>query len=303
MKIWAMTGVALLLAGAAMAQQLQPATPRPPMESVQFRSTDLGNRTFMLRGEGGNIVLAAGDDGAIMVDSEFAELADKLKSAVAAITPQPVRYVIVTHFHRDHTGGNEAFAKAGATIVAHENAKTRLATGTTNGLTGNVLPPATPAALPRQVYRQALTVQVRGRKAEVRHLVAHTDGDTYVYFPDANVLATGDIVTFGRYPNIDVPYGGTLDGIIAGVDVLLGVGDENTKIVPGHGPLGTKAEVRAYRQTLADARQRIAALIAAGKSEDEAVAARPNAESDARLGVTEQAAGNFVRVAYRSLKK
>jgi cyclase len=296
--------LALALAGPAGAQALQPATPRPAFETVAVKTTDLGKRTWFLEAEGGgNMVAAAGADGVILVDSHFAELHDKIKAAIAAVTAQPVRYLVVTHFHRDHTGGDEAFAKEGAVIVAQEKARERLASGTTNGLTGNVLPPAPAIALPKQVYTESMTLRLTDRSAELKHLVAHTDGDTHVFFPDANVLATGDIVTFGRWPNIDVPYGGSIDRIIAGVDVLLKAGDEATKIVPGHGPLGTKGDMRAYRQMLADARGRIAALIAAGKSEDEVVAARPNAESDAKLGVTAQAAGNFVRVAYRSLKR
>jgi cyclase len=292
-------------AGAQVAQPaLQPSTPRAPLETVDVKTTDLGKRTWLLEAEGGgNMVVADGADGVILVDSHFAELHDKIKAAIAAVTPRPVRYLVVTHFHRDHTGGDEAFAREGAIVVAQEKARDRLASGTTNGLTGNVLPPAPAIAVPKQIYGDGMTLRLQDRTAELKHLTAHTDGDTYIYFPDANVLATGDIVTFARYPNIDFAYGGSIDGIIAGVDVLLKVGDENTRIVPGHGPLGTKAGVRAYRRMLVEARDRIARLKAAGNSEDEVVAARPNAESDAQLGVTAQAAGNFVRVVYRSLKR
>jgi glyoxylase-like metal-dependent hydrolase (beta-lactamase superfamily II) len=237
-----------------------------------------------------------------MVDSQFAEYYDKIKTAIAAITPLPVRYLIITHFHRDHTGGNAAFAKDGAVIVGHENMYARLKSGTTNGLTGNVLPPAEPAALPVLTFTDAMTIRLKGREALLKHVHAHTDGDTYIHFPDANVLVTGDIVTFGRYPNIDVPYGGNIDRIIAAVDGYLKLTNEATKIVPGHGPLGTRAQLQTYRQMLADARDRIAAQVRAGKSEDEVVAAKPNADYDAKLGVTAQAASNFVRVTYRSLK-
>jgi glyoxylase-like metal-dependent hydrolase (beta-lactamase superfamily II) len=297
--------VLILFAGESHAQAPQPpTTPPPDFEKTEIKTTDLGNRTYMLEGEGGNIVAAVADDGVIMVDDQFAPLHDKIKAAIAAITKQPIRTLILTHFHRDHTGGNEAFAKDGAIIVAHESVKTHLAAGTRNGLTGNVVPPAPAIALPKQTFTDTMTVELKGRRAELRHIAnIHTDGDTYVYFADANVLATGDIVTFGRYPNIDYVYGGSIDGMIRGVDIVLQAAKDDTKIVPGHGPLGTKAMVRDYRRILVDTRDRIQKLIAAGKSEDEAVAAKPNADYDAKLKLSAQAAGNYVRVVYRSLKK
>jgi glyoxylase-like metal-dependent hydrolase (beta-lactamase superfamily II) len=294
-----------LFAQAAVAQPFQPSTTPPPdFNKTVIKTTDLGKRTYMLEGEGGNIVVAVADDGIIMVDDQFAPLHDKIKAAIAKISTQPIRSLILTHFHRDHTGGNEAFAKDGATIIAHESVKAHLAAGTSNGLTGSAVPPAPAIALPKETYSDAMTVELKGRKAELKHLAnVHTDGDTYVYFADANVLATGDIVTFGRYPNIDYLYGGSIDGVIKGVDSVLQVAREDTKIVPGHGPLGTKAMIRDYRKMLTDARERIAALIAAGKTEDEAVSAKPNGDYDAKLKSSPQAAGNFVRVVYRSLKK
>jgi glyoxylase-like metal-dependent hydrolase (beta-lactamase superfamily II) len=294
-----------LLPQVASTQPFQPqTTPPPDFAKTVIRTTDLGKRTYMLEGEGGNIVVAVADDGIIMVDDQYAPLHDKIKAAIAAITPLPIRYLILTHFHRDHTGGNEAFAKDGATIVAHESVKTHLAAGTSNGLTGNAVPPAPVIALPKQTYTDAMTVALKGRNAELRHLAnVHTDGDTYVYFADANVLATGDIVTFGRYPNIDYLYGGSIDGEIKGVDIVLQVANDDTKIVPGHGPLGTKPMIRDYRKMLTETRDRVAALIAAGKTEDQAVAAKPNADYDAKLKVSPQAAGNYLRVVYRSLKK
>jgi len=303
-RIAAASTVVLLVSNVVAQTQFQLSTPRPEFDAVQIKTTDLGNRTFMLEGEGGNIVVAVADDGVIMVDDQFAPLHDKIKSAIAKITQQPIRYLVLTHFHRDHTGGNEAFAKDGAIIVAQETVKARLATGTKNGLTGNVVPPASPEALPKQTFKDTTTLRLRGRTAELKHVAdVHTDGDTYIYFPEANVLATGDIVTFGRYPNIDFAYGGNIDGMIRGVDVVLGAAKNDTKIVPGHGPLGTKAQVREYRRMLVDARDRVAKLKTAGRTEDQAVAAKPTADYDAKLHLNAQQASNFVRVVYRSLKK
>ena len=294
-------GVSAVLLGAA--QQFQPGNPAPNFAAAEVKTTNLGSQTYLLQGEGANVVVAVGNDGLIMIDTQFAEMNDKLAAAVEAISPRPVRHIILTHFHRDHTGGNAFFAARGANIVAHEAVKTRLAAGTTNGLTGNVMAAYPEAGLPKQTYNNAgVMIRQGGRVAEVKHVVGHTDGDSYVYFRDANVLVTGDIVTLGRYPNIDVPYGGGIDRMIEGVDVILAAGNDNSKVVPGHGPLGSKDRVVEYRQVLVQARERIAKLIAEGKSEDEAVAARPNADNDAKLGVTPQQAGNFVRVVYRSLK-
>jgi len=303
MRTIAVAAALVALGAIAQAQQLQPLAPAPDFDKVVIKTTDLGKRTYVLEGEGGNITVAVADDGVIMVDSQFAPLHDKIKAAIAALTKQPIRYLVITHFHRDHTGSNEAFGKDGATIVAHESVKTHLATGTRNGLTGNMVPPAPAIALPKETYKETMTVRLQGRSAELKHPAdVHTDGDTYIYFADANVLVTGDIVFFGRYPNIDFLYGGSIDGMIRGVDELLKFAKDDTKIVPGHGPVGTKAMMRDYRQMLMEARDRIQKLKAAGKTEDEVVAAKPNADYDAKFGLDPRATGNFVRVVYRSLK-
>jgi glyoxylase-like metal-dependent hydrolase (beta-lactamase superfamily II) len=297
-------GAIVVWPGAAYAaQQFQPQTVRPDSDAVRITTTDLGNRTYMLAGEGGNVVLALGTDGAIMVDTMFVEHNDKIRAAVRTLTPLPVRYLVVTHFHRDHTGGNEYFARDGTVIVAHENTRKHMATGSMNALTGNVVPPATGLALPALTYSERMLLTIPGREAELKYLHAHTDADTYVYFRDSNVLATGDIVTFARYPNIDVMFGGSIDRMLVGLDEQIALVNDATKVVPGHGPLGTKADMVAYRQMLVTAKDRVQKLIAEGKSEDEAVAAKPNADFNARLPITELAANNFVRVLYRSLKR
>ena len=276
---------------------------------AQIKTTDLGNRTYLLENwngnaqMGGNMVAVVGDDGVIMVDGNFAPMHPKIKAAVASVSSQPIRYVVNTHFHGDHSGGNTPFAADGATVVAHQNVKTRLAAGTVNGLTGNRAEPIPEAGQPKQVYTDQTSLQVRGRTARLGHPAnAHTDGDSYVHLADANVLVTGDIVTFGRYPNIDFANGGNINGMVAAVDTYIQVSNDTTKVVPGHGPLGTKAMLRDYRTVLANARDRVQRLIAEGKTIDEAVAAKPNADSDTRFNMNEMQAGNFVRVVYRSLK-
>jgi glyoxylase-like metal-dependent hydrolase (beta-lactamase superfamily II) len=292
-------------AGFALAQNAPPAPPAAPdFSKVEIKTTELGHDTYMLQGQGGNITVAVGEDGVIEVDGEFAPLHEKIKAAIAAVTRQPVKYLINTHYHGDHTGGNAPFAADGATVVAQENVKKRLEEGTTNVLTGNKTPPAAPEPLPAQTYGDALVLKVKGRSAALAHVpAAHTDGDTYVWFEDANVLSTGDIVSVGgRYPNVDIGGGGNIAGMIAGVDTFLKVSNDQTNIVPGHGPLLTKADLENYRALLVDARDRVAKLVDDGKTIDEAVAAKPLADLDAKAGATQQGSDNFVKLIYLSLK-
>jgi glyoxylase-like metal-dependent hydrolase (beta-lactamase superfamily II) len=300
------TAVTFFALAPALAQQPPaPSAPPPPdFSKVEIKTTDLGDGVYMLEGQGGNMTLATAKSGAILVDSEFAPLHDKIKAAIAAQTSQPVKYLVNTHFHGDHTGGNEPFAKEGTTIVANIKVKTRLAKGTANFLTGAQNPPAPKAALPTLTYTRQLKLSLRGRIAELRHPDnAHTDGDTYVYFKSANVLATGDTFTNGRYPNIDVLNGGNLKGMIAATDAYLKLVNDKTKIVPGHGPLADKAALTDYRTMLATARDRMAKLIKDGKTEDEVLAAKPFADLDAKWAPTETASKNFIRVTYASLAK
>jgi glyoxylase-like metal-dependent hydrolase (beta-lactamase superfamily II) len=307
----ALAGAAALVAGAALAQPSAPpapaAAPAPDFAAVQVKATDLGRRTWMLEGAGGNVTVIGGDNGVIMVDTQFAPMHDKLKAAIAQATPQPVKYVVNTHLHGDHTGGNALFAADGAAIVGHAQLKRSMAQGTTNALTGAKTPPAPAAALPTRTYDDRMYLQVGGRNVQLIHVPrAHTGGDTIVWIPDAHVLATGDIISVGkRYPNIDVGDGGGIDGMIAGVDVCLERTDSTTKYVPGHGPLMTQSDLAAYRVMLDDARRAVKALKAQGLSEDDVVAARPLATGansvQARAGASDQQSATFVRLIYRSV--
>jgi glyoxylase-like metal-dependent hydrolase (beta-lactamase superfamily II) len=309
----------LLLAGSALAQQTppatQPATPSatqpatppaaPPaidFSKVEIKTTDLGDGVYLLEGAGGNITVALGNSGIIMVDGQYAPLHDKIKAAIAAVSNLPIKYLINTHYHGDHTGGNESFAKDGATIVAHVNVKSRLAAGTTNGLTGAKMPPAAPGALPTDTYEVFSKIRLPGRVADLKHIRnADTDGDTYVWFKTANVLATGDTFTNGRYPNIDFANGGNISGMIAAVDAYLKLTNAKTRIVPGHGPIADKAALIEYRTMLVTARDRMAKLLKDGKSEADVIAAKPFADLDKKWAPTELDSTNFIRVVYNSL--
>jgi cyclase len=296
----ALAAATMLCAGTAFAQQ------NIDFSKVEVKTTDLGNKTYMLEGAGGNVTFAVGTDGIIMVDSQFAPMHDKLKAAIEKISPLPIKYLINTHYHGDHTGGNAAFHKDGATVVAQDNIRVRLVAGTTNGLTGAKTPPQPADALPTDTYSGgSKTVTVGGRKAQLNHVYnAHTDGDTWVFFDDANVLDTGD--TFGntgRYNTIDFANGGDIRGLIRAADAYIKVSNDQTKVVPGHGTLANKANLIAWHEMLVTSRDRIQKLFNEGKSEQEVVAAKPLADLDAKWAANEQQAQNWTRMVYNSFKR
>jgi glyoxylase-like metal-dependent hydrolase (beta-lactamase superfamily II) len=298
----AVAATTLLLASVANAQQPASPPPAPDFSKVEIKTTDLGNNVYMLEGQGGNITAAVGKDGVIMVDGQFAPLHDKIRTAIEAVSKQRIKYLINTHYHGDHTGGNESFARDGVTVVSQINVRNRLAAGTTNGLTGVKTPPAPLGALPSKTYLNVSKLRLSGRVADLKHIAnAHTDGDTYVWFKTANVLSTGDTFTNGRYPNIDFANGGNIKGMIAAADTYLKLANAKTRIVPGHGPLADKAVVTEYRTMLVTARDRMAKLVKEGKNEDDVVAAKPFADLDAKWAPTELASKNFIRVVYHSL--
>jgi cyclase len=297
----ALASTAVLFAGTAIAQQ------NVDFSKVEIKTTDLGHNTYMLQGQGGNITVAVGTDGIIMVDSEFAPLHDKIKAAIAKISPLPIKYLIDTHYHGDHTGGNAPFHKDGATVVAQDNIRLRLAAGSApNGLTGAKTPPQPADALPTDTYCcGSKTVEVGGRKALLTHVYnAHTDGDTWVYFDAANVLDTGDTFTnTGRYNTIDFANGGDIRGLIRAVNAYLAVSNDQTKIVPGHGALAKKADLVAWRDMLVTSRDRIQKLVDEGLSEQQVLAEKPLADLDKKWAANDQQAQNWLRMVYNSFRR
>jgi len=275
-----LVAVAAMITDAALAQpSTQP--PPPPLidwEKIQIKTTDLGHNTYRLEGQGGNITIAVGTDGIIMVDSQFAPLSDKIKAAIKAISPLPVKYLVNTHFHGDHTGGNANFAKDGAIVVAHDNIRVRLAGGSVSQQTGQAVAQIPPEGLPKQTYfGGSMTLEVGGRKANLTYIAnAHTDGDTWVYFADANVLCTGDTVNnLKRYQSIDYRNGGDVRGMIRASDTYLKFINDDTKVVVGHGPLANKKDVEEFRAMLVTSHDRIKKLFDEGKTEAEVLALDP----------------------------
>ncbi len=286
---------ALLAAATAQAQD-------PDYSKVEIKTQHVAGSVYMLTGAGGNIGVSAGDDGVVLIDDQFAPLSDKIKAAVAAISSKPIRFLINTHWHGDHTGGNENFAKSGILIVAQENVRKRLSAGQVNELYNRTVPAAPAGALPVVTFTDAIAFHLNGDDADAVHVPpAHTDGDAYVHFRKADVVHTGDLFFNGGYPVIDVPSGGSFSGMIAAADRLLQVIGPDTKLIPGHGPLGTPADLRAYRDMLAQVRERVAPMVKAGKTVDEVIAAKPTADLDAKWGQGFMTPARFLRAVHMSL--
>ena len=278
----------------------------PDYSQVQEVSTDLGKGLFEITGAGGNTTLAVGSKGLIVVDTQFAPLYDKLRAKITSLSDKPILYVVNTHYHGDHTGGNALFfEKDQAVIVAHPKVAEHMINPppAANGQPG---PVAVQDALPNAPYGGNGTVLDSGSITALLDYAgpAHTDGDTIVIFLNADVIATGDTVTTASYPNIDVPGGGTIDGMIVTANFVIAQSDAKTKIVPGHGPLTNKAGVTEYRDMLKTARDRIAKAKAGGMTEQQVVDANLLADLDKRwkpAGASALSARFPINV-YRSLK-
>ncbi|HKP30714.1 MAG TPA: MBL fold metallo-hydrolase [Gemmatimonadales bacterium] len=273
--------VALGIASSATAQNF---------DSVQIRTVPLSSGLAMLMGAGGNMAVAWGTDGTFLVDDQFAPLTPKIVAAIGKLTQNPVRFVLNTHFHGDHSGGNENFGTAGAIIVAHENVRRRMSTEQFSKLFNRSTPPSPKVALPIVTFNEQVTFHQNGEDIAVFHVNnAHTDGDAIIWFKNANVVHMGDTYFKERYPFIDVDGGGSIDGIVAAADRVLGAIDNNTKVIPGHGELSSKADLAEYRSVMAIARDRVKKLIAEGKTLEQAVTAKPLGEFDGKWG------GGFIK--------
>jgi glyoxylase-like metal-dependent hydrolase (beta-lactamase superfamily II) len=272
--------------------------------AVQIQTQKLADGLFMLIGEGGNIALSTGPDGAVLVDTQFAPLNAKILAAVRAAGGGDVKYVINTHWHFDHTGGNEPLGQAGAVIIAHDNVLVRMSSEQFLAALDRREPPAPAAARPVVTFPTRTTFHLNGNAVNVVHVEnAHTDGDSIVHFTNANVIHTGDTYMKDIYPFIDVSSGGSIDGFIASSAAVLARSDANTKIIPGHGALANKADMQRFHDMLVKVRGNIQTLIDQNKTENEVVAAKPTAEFDAAWGQGFMNAEQFTRFAYQSLKK
>lgn len=287
----------LLTAPVAFAQGQQ------DFSKVEIKTTKLGTNFYTLDGQGGTIGVLSGPDGVFMVDAQFAPLSEKIAAAIKQISDKPIRFLVNTHVHGDHTGGNENFGKMGATILARQNLRNRLE-HPNPGANGQPTPPTPAAGLPLITYDAPITIRMNGE--EIRLIpapVAHTDGDTFVKFVNANVIMTGDFYRSIQYPNIDRANGGSLPGLVAALDAVIANADANTKIVPGHGPVVDRAAVVAHRDMVMAIRDKVAALVKEGKTQEQVVAAKPTADYDSKVQQVAATGDRFVGQLYAELKK
>ncbi|PHS27703.1 MAG: MBL fold metallo-hydrolase [Robiginitomaculum sp.] len=256
----------------------------PDWETVKISTENLGHGVYMLQGFGGNIGAYVGQGGVFLVDNEYAPLSAKIMAALSAISDQPVRFVVNTHWHRDHRGGNENFVNAGAMIIAHDETRRIMALAQQTPDMQSEIGPSI-QNLPAITYDKAMTFHLGEEIIEVRYVPnVHTSGDSLVIFKNANIIQTGDMYFNGFYPFIDVPFGGSIDNMIAFYDDLYALADADTKIIPGHGSVANREDVRAYQNMLKVVRTRVSRAIAKGLSLEDLNAAKPLADLDPEWG-------------------
>ena len=290
--------VCAVLAAAAYSR----AQGQPDFSKVEIKTTKIANNFYTLEGQGGVIGILAGPDGIFMVDTQFAPLSGKIAAAIKQISNQPVRFIVNTHVHPDHTGGNENFAKMGAVLISRNELRDRLAhpAPAANGTPGT---PAPAAALPLITYEGQMTFHMDGEDIRIIAIPrAHTDGDSIVYFPQSDVIMCGDYYRSIQYPNIDRANGGSLNGMVDGLGRLIGLAGPNTKIVPGHGPIVSRAEVMAHRDMILAIRDKVSQLVSQGKTQEEVMAAHPTADYDAKVPNSKETTERFVTQLYAELK-
>jgi cyclase len=277
--------IALLCAPFALAQAPSggaAAAPAPPPQQdfsrVEIKPHQVSGNVYYLEGQGGNVGVLVGDDGVLMIDDQFAPLTDKIMAAVKGLSTKPVRMLINTHVHGDHTGGNENVGKLGIQLVAHDNVRARLA----KGLNGAA--PYPPVALPVVTYGETMALHLNGEDVVIGKLPpAHTDGDSYIRFPKADVIHVGDVFRTTGYPGVDGNNGGTVKGMIDALQAIVDMAGPNTKIIPGHGTVSTRDQVAAFRANTIEAQRRVSELIRQGMTVEQVVAANPTADLAARF--------------------
>jgi cyclase len=275
---------------------------QPDFSKVVIKTTKLADNFHTLEGQGGTIGVLSGPDGVFMVDDQFAPLTGKIVAAIKEISDKPIKFVVNTHVHGDHTGGNENLGKMGVVILARETLRYRLEhpAPAANGTPGV---PAPPAALPTITYNNQVTFHMDGEDVQLIPIpAAHTDGDTMVRFVHDDIIMTGDFYRSVQYPNIDRINGGSLNGMIDGLGQVIARSGPNTKIIPGHGAMVTRAEVMAHRDMILAIRDRVAKLVSEGKSQDEVLAAKVTADYDSKVPNSAETTQRFVTQLYAELK-
>ncbi|HLF12917.1 MAG TPA: MBL fold metallo-hydrolase [Gammaproteobacteria bacterium] len=261
--------------------------------AVQIKVHHVNGNVYYLEGQGGNVGLLVGNDGVIMIDDQFAPLTEKLVAAIRTLSDKPIRFVINTHIHGDHTGGNENLGKMGIAIMAHDNVAVRLAAGVNGGA------PAPVAARPVFTYSDAVALHLNGENLSVMKVpAAHTDGDSYIRFEGANVIHLGDVFRTTGYPVVDANNGGTVKGTLEALQIAIDMAGPDTKLIPGHGVVSDRDDMIEFRDMIIDVQKRVSDLIRQGMTVEQVVAAKPTADLDARWGSPERFLPGF----YQALK-
>ena len=271
-------------------------------DAINIKVIAVSDGIYMLMGKGGNIGLSTGRSGVLLIDDQYAPATKKILQAIAEKTSDPVRFVINTHWHGDHTGGNENLGKAGAVIVAHENVRESMSKDQFIKIFNKHVSAAPEVALPVITFVDGITFHWNDDTIQVMHVApAHTNGDSVIHFHQANVIHAGDTFFNKLYPYIDVSNGGSIDGMILATDKLLGLANEKTKIIPGHGPLADKQDLQVYREMLVTMRNSIRDLKHSGKSRDDVIASKPTAGYDPAWGKGFLKPDVWVGIVYDSL--
>lgn len=274
------------------------------MDDVVLETTRLEDHLAMIEGRGGNLAVYAGEDGVFLVDDQYAPLSEKIRAEIATLSDQPVRFLLNTHWHGDHTGGNESFGSSGSLIVAHDNVRERLATEQVSEFFDRTTPPSPEAALPVVTFDEEVSFHLDGREIRVFHVPhAHTDGDAVVHFVDDDVIHTGDLFFNGLYPFIDAESGGRIDGVLAGVDRILDLCSEETRIIPGHGPLASVDDLRTYRAMLADLHQKLEDSLARGESFETFMEGDPTAQYEEAWGQAWLSGRQFLEIVHGEMRR
>ena len=285
-----------LVAGAAYGQQRD-------FDKVSIKTTKVAAGVYMLEGAGGNIGLSVGDDGVVIIDDEFGPLTPKIQAAITAITPKPIKFVLNTHWHGDHVGGNENLAAAGAVIVAHDNVRKRMSVGQFMEMMKIQVPPAPAKALPVVTFSSDVTLHLNGEDLHIVYVgPAHTDGDAIVVFPKSKVVHMGDCFMTISYPFVDLGSGGTFDGFVTTADRVLAMVDNSFKIIPGHGAVSGKADLKGWRDMLAKIRERVKQQADAGKTLEEIQKKGVTSEWDEKWGKAFIKPEQVVEFAFKAVK-
>ncbi len=278
--------------------------PQEEFDAIKIEVYDVAPGILMLTGLGGNVGVSYGEDLTFMIDGQFGPLVEKIMAAIATRTNHPVQYLLNTHWHLDHVAANEELAKRGIMIMAHDNVRVRLSADQPLPAFGLTVPAAAEKALPAVTFPKNLALYWNQDRIEIFHIPdAHTDGDVMVHFQKGNVIHMSDIYFNGMYPLIDTDCGGSIDGMIRAVDEVLARSDENTKIIPGHGPLSGRSELQDYRDMLAVTRDAVSILVGQGKSRKDVIAAKPTAAMDAVWGGGVLQPDAYAGLVYDSLAK